>query len=67
MKVKLIKQFKNHPKGMELDVSGRIHAMLLKGGFISKPVPLVFAPDLLKAVKDQGTKKVGEEKSKEKQ
>ena len=52
MKVKLIRQYKNHPPGTELDLSKRIHADLLKRGFISKPVPIIFAPDVLKAAKD---------------
>lgn len=62
MKAKLIKQFKNHPAGMELNVTPRIYNGLLQGGFIAKPVPLVFAPDLIKAAKDLGTKKVEKKK-----
>lgn len=37
MKVKLIKQFKNHPAGTELDVSGRIYNYLLGLKVIAKP------------------------------
>lgn len=32
----LEKRFKNHPAGTELDVSPRIHAMLMERGCISK-------------------------------
>lgn len=68
VKIFLDRQFKNHPRGSCLDVSKRIHDMLLEKGFISKPkpVPLVFAPDVLKAAKDLGTKEVSKKKLKEK-
>lgn len=66
MKVKLIKQFKNHPRGMELDVSKRIYEHLLEGGFITKPAPIVFAPDLIKAIQKVGTKKVRKKEPKKK-
>ncbi len=37
MKVRLKKAYKNHPKGTELDVSMRVKASLVKGGFIPGP------------------------------
>lgn len=37
MKVTLIKQFKNHPAGTELNISGRIYNYLLGLKVIAKP------------------------------
>lgn len=55
MKVKLIKQFKNHPSGSVLDVSQGVYNYLLSLGCIRDPKdsePVEFAPDLIKAAKD---------------
>ena len=37
IKVYLNKAFKNHPRGTELDVSPRVHQLLIDRGVISEP------------------------------
>lgn len=49
MKVTLIKQFKNHPVGTELNVTGRIYNYLRELGCVPDPRPLKFTEDVVKA------------------
>jgi hypothetical protein len=57
MKVTLIKQFKNLPKGTELNVSSRIYDHLLELGCVPDPRPIEFTPDVLKAAAEIDPKK----------
>lgn len=49
MKVTLIKEFKNHAAGTELDVSQRVYNHLLDLGCVADPRPIEFADDVVKA------------------
>lgn len=64
MKVTLIKQFKNHPRGTELDVSGRIYNYLLSLGCVPDPRPIEFMPDVVKAAAEIPEKKTSSKKRK---
>ena len=64
MKVTLIKQFKNHPAGMELDVSQRIYAHLRELDCVPDPRKIEFTPEVKEAADDVEPEKSSKKKSK---
>lgn len=66
MRIKLIKVFKNHPAGTELDVSGRVYNHLRELGCVADLRPIKFTPDVIEAAAELEPKKSSKKKSKKK-
>lgn len=62
MKIKLIKQFKNHPAGTELGVSKRVYNHLRELDCVPDPRPLKFTDDVIEAAAELDPKRKSKKK-----
>lgn len=66
MKVTLIKQFKNHPRGTELDVSKRVFNHLRELDCVPDPRPIKFTDDVIEAAAELDPKRKSRKEPKKK-